>query len=366
MNFRTVYPGLFVLALLVMAPLGWAQCDVTFNPLTGLLDCTGGSGLAGGGSNLTTVNAIPYVSAPGVLDQDASNFFWDSNNHRLGIGTNAPSVPLQTQIDSNSAATVLVVGNANTGGSTQTRVELSRGSDGGTRPNKGNVLFAASSQSGLADYEARPLDFYTGTVAGSATVRMRIATSGPIGIGPSNTSPTGTLHVKDASSGGATKLTVVAGDTQSTTNLQEWQNSSGTVLVSVSSAGVLTGNGPLSLAASPSTNINLNTSSGGQIVAAGHIQVYVSSNASVLFGTTPDTSLSRVSAGVVGVGTGAAGSVAGKIKLTEVIWVSGTESTCDSFNRGRAVMVQGSTGVADTFRICGKDASDSYAWRSIY
>jgi len=122
------------------------------------------------------------------------------------------------------------------------------------------------------------------------------------------------LTVYNSIASGVTKLTVKAGAGQSTTNLQEWQNSSGTVLASVSSAGVLTGNGPLTLAASAASNINLNTSSGGQIVAAGHIQVYVSSNASVLFGTTPDTSLSRVSAGIVGVGTGAAGSVAGTLQ----------------------------------------------------
>lgn len=45
---------------------------------------------------------------------------------------------------------------------------------------------------------------------------------------------------------------------------------------------------------------------------------------------------------------------------------AGTESTCDVSNRGRVVMVQGGTGVADTFRVCAKDASNNYAWTALY
>lgn len=51
-----------------------------------------------GASNLTTTGAIPYVSAASTLNQDASNLFWDSTNHRLGIGTTSPSVPLQVNM----------------------------------------------------------------------------------------------------------------------------------------------------------------------------------------------------------------------------------------------------------------------------
>jgi len=59
-----------------------------------------------------------------------------------------------------------------------------------------------------------------------------------VGIGPSNTSPTGTLHVYDATaSTGVTKVTVRAGAGQSTTNLQEWQNNAGTVQASISAGG---------------------------------------------------------------------------------------------------------------------------------
>lgn len=60
--------------------------------ITGLpVPCVGGAG------NLTTVGSVPYVSASGILNQDAGQFFWDATNNRLGIGTATPSTPLHIQ-----------------------------------------------------------------------------------------------------------------------------------------------------------------------------------------------------------------------------------------------------------------------------
>lgn len=47
-----------------------------------------GTDLIGGVGNLTTVGAVPYVSATGTINQDASVLFWDASNDRLGVGTN--------------------------------------------------------------------------------------------------------------------------------------------------------------------------------------------------------------------------------------------------------------------------------------
>ena len=44
--------------------------------------------------NLSTVGAVPYVSSSGVLNQNASNFFWDNTNARLGIATTTPDQAL--------------------------------------------------------------------------------------------------------------------------------------------------------------------------------------------------------------------------------------------------------------------------------
>jgi hypothetical protein len=45
---------------------------------------------------------------------------------------------------------------------------------------------------------------------------------------------------------------------------------------------------------------------------------------------------------------------------------AGTEPACNASTRGRAVMVQGGAGVADTLRVCLKTAVDSYAWTALY
>lgn len=47
-------------------------------------------------------------------------------------------------------------------------------------------------------------------------------------------------------------------------------------------------------------------------------------------------------------------------------WGSGAEPTCNSTNRGFVVLVQAGAGVADTFRVCSKDAGDAYAYRALY
>ena len=45
---------------------------------------------------------------------------------------------------------------------------------------------------------------------------------------------------------------------------------------------------------------------------------------------------------------------------------AGTEPACNALTRGRVVMVQGGAGVADTLRVCRKDAVDSYEWIALY
>jgi len=54
-----------------------------------------GTDLIGGVGNLTTVGAVPYVSATGTLKQDPTGFLLGGTNNRLGIGTATPTVPLE-------------------------------------------------------------------------------------------------------------------------------------------------------------------------------------------------------------------------------------------------------------------------------
>lgn len=45
---------------------------------------------------------------------------------------------------------------------------------------------------------------------------------------------------------------------------------------------------------------------------------------------------------------------------------AGTEPECNALTRGRVVMVQGGAGVADSLRVCLKNAVDSYEWTALY
>jgi hypothetical protein len=79
-------------ALFLCASFAAAQiCPSGFALVGGICISTS---VVNGSSNLTTVGAIPYVSAAYTLNQDAANFFWDSANHRLGLGDVSPIAKL--------------------------------------------------------------------------------------------------------------------------------------------------------------------------------------------------------------------------------------------------------------------------------
>jgi hypothetical protein len=41
-----------------------------------------------------TLGSLPFIGASGALTQDNANLFYDDTNNRLGIGTNAPTTPI--------------------------------------------------------------------------------------------------------------------------------------------------------------------------------------------------------------------------------------------------------------------------------
>lgn len=293
-----------------------------------------------GGSNLTTVGAIPYVQSSGVLTQSAGLTFSDAANVRLatlaggssqstnalldvtnsagtghhltvlgdgkvGVGTNAPSTNLEVR---NAGAVSLRLNNSSSG----TIIDIN--SDAGGVP---RILVPASN--GLR------FDFGTGAT------RMFIGAS--VGIGTSNTTPANaTLSILDATastgstatwighdgsgtysgvhlSALTTSLKVVAGTVQGSTNLQEWQNNSGTALTVIQSDGRMV-----------AAEVRVGASTSAWSMGYNSPQVITGSSNAIInwtsgaFTATPDTSLSRIGAGIVGVGTGAAGSVAGTLQ----------------------------------------------------
>ena len=82
------------------------------------------------------------------------------------------------------------------------------------------------------------------------------------------------------------------------------------------------------------------------------------------FQANPDAGLARASAGVVKITDGSTGS--GSLQAKAVQLLTASKPTCDSSARGTFWYVAGGAGVKDTVEVCGKDAADSYAWRTIF
>jgi hypothetical protein len=124
-----------------------------------------------GTSTAFTTGSVVFAGASGTYTQDNANFFWDDTNNRLGIGTTSPTA----RLDVNGSTTV----------SSQANVAAVIGphvtSDVLIGSVNGNAPFVASQG-------AYPLTFNT-----NATERMRIDSSGNVGIG--TTSPNVKLDV---------------------------------------------------------------------------------------------------------------------------------------------------------------------------
>ena len=153
---------------------------------------TAGTGLTGGGTSggvtlaidssvvtgaasLTTAGACVYVASSGTLAQDSPGCHWDATNNRLGLGTASPSYTLHLVGDNSTSASASIF--INDGGS---RFLLLRA------PNSASGSFVGTASG------------HTAFFGSNGTPYAAITSSGAFGIGPSNTSPTGTLHVYDA------------------------------------------------------------------------------------------------------------------------------------------------------------------------
>ena len=180
-------------------------------------------------TGLTTVGAVPFVSASGVLSQDQTSggqFFWDATNHRLGVGTASPV--------SGFRATIVSEDNLS-----QTALYL-----------RSNNLSAFMSLGWAGLKSSGVMDFMPG---GSSNIALRLQATGNavIGGGTNPADPNFKLDVQaEGSSGlarfwsqtpttGTTLVAVRAGAGQSG-NLFEWQNAGGGVLGSISATGNIT------------------------------------------------------------------------------------------------------------------------------
>jgi hypothetical protein len=124
----------------------------------------------------------------------------------------------------------------------------------------------------------------------NANFKLDVATSGSAG--------TARFYDQTATTG-STKVVVRAGAGQSTTNLQEWQNSSGTNLANIDSGGNIFGNQVLD-------NSNAGRINSGGFYAASNKPYGFSSTTSS--GGTPDLGIYRNAAGVLEINNGTGGT----------------------------------------------------------
>ena len=199
--------------------------------------------------------------------------------------------------------------------------------------------------------------FMTGNIA------IGITTDGNFKLDVADSGSSGGLRVWDQRATiGSTSLVVRAGAGQGSNAITTWQDSSGVFQSRIQSSGGFQSKAAMTVIDSGATVNHIGMFTTGLALAS---NVSVSFSSTTEATATKDLSLSRASANTLQVGDGSANSN-GTILARIYTWSNGTEGTCDATLRGQVVMVQGGAGVADTFRICRKDAADAYAWTALY
>ncbi|MCA2970578.1 MAG: hypothetical protein INH43_18830 [Acidobacteriaceae bacterium] len=301
-------------------------------------------GAPGGGAALSTVGSVPFVTSGGVLGQN-TNFRFFAGTGNLVVGTTTDDGVNRLQVAGSVYTTGPLRVDNNDGfiGNLTTGTFLNIGSLGDAN----NVWVDARGTGANVGMNFRTkgsgLFSWFNTTAGVSL--MTLSNAGELSV--RNQTPTT----------GSTSLVVRAGAGQGTTNLTTWQNAAGSSLAAIVSDG--------------SAYFQRYFDSGGTIFNLNATALDVRSaylfrfSSTTVESGTKDLSLSRASANTLQVGDGGANSN-GTIVARIHTWANGTEGTCDATLRGQVVMVQGGAGVADTFRICRKDAANAYAWTALY
>lgn len=248
--------------------------------LTG--DVPGGE--VGGASNLTTVGAIPYVSASGVLNQDPTALFWDAANNYLYAGGYTSPSNYSVRLGPANGEIFIRSGN---GIISHSGANMAIGSTTSMSFNANNVE--------VARFATTTGNLLIGTTTDS-NFKLDVAASGSAGTA---------RFYGGSGVSNSTKVVVQAGGGQSTTNLTEWQDSSGAVLASVdSNAGFSI---PTAIYASTWWRLTPG-SSGNTGFEFGATNRLTWSNTTANYSGTKDIGITRNAAGVLEINNGTAGT----------------------------------------------------------
>jgi hypothetical protein len=277
----------------------------------------------GGGGFTGTAGSIPFVGAGGTLTETNTALFWDNSQHRIGIGTNAPTVSLDI-IDSSPKVAIRGNGTTNT---TELRMDT-------TTQSYGWYLWPSSSPGNLPGSIA-----FVDWTAGGGSIRSYLKPSGEWGFGgsPAGGGSGGTL---------AGAFMVLGADGKTATF-----NTS-----AVSGAGIL-----LELT---------NTSTGGSFDGnlAMHWQTptrnYYGGLGGAAAGGTEDTMylFDATGSSFVYQLKDAQWKIIANLQLQP----GAARPTCNSANRGTHYYTNAGAGTADIEEVCRKDAVNAYGWQAVW
>lgn len=229
---------------------------------------SGGDSVSGA-SALTTVGAIPYVSSSGTLGEDSAGPYWDASVKALALGSAA-----MFEWSSTSSAN----GTPDTG--------ISRSA-------AGLVEFNNGTSGNLRDIQVRSINPSTGNVIVGGTTNNNFK----LDIASSGSSGSFRVFNQSIAAGETTRVIVQAALNQSSTNLMEWRNNSGSALCSITSGGIFAVSGNVvGITNAAVSTIQFSSGSG------------LSWSSTSTYGGGKDVAIARNAAGVIEINSATAGT----------------------------------------------------------